>query len=110
MARWPPPSLPAGRRLEAQERAQVGSLQAVGDLPWFCIQLELQFELWQIHSSSELNKTPSRNVHCIINKPTAGFLTTLTKIISSYTFRFCFPNVSLYPDFTHVEKLPLSGT
>ena len=36
----------------------VGRLQAMGDLRQLCIQLELQSDLWQIHSSTEFNKNP----------------------------------------------------
>lgn len=42
--------------LEVQERAWVGSLQAIGDLRQLCIQPELQFDLWKIHSLTEFNK------------------------------------------------------
>ena len=65
----------------------VGRLQAMGDLRQLCIQLELQSDLWQIHSSTEFNKKkkkPSRTVHCIIYNPTTRFPTTLPETISSH--------------------------
>ena len=89
---------------EAQERAQVGRLRAIGDPPELCIQLELQFELWQIHSSTEFNKTPSGTVHCIVNNPTTRFLTTLTKTISSRILHFRSPNISPYTEFQQFTK------
>lgn len=98
--------------LEVQEKVQMGRLQAMGDLPWFCIQLELQFDLWKIHSLTEFNNsTPTPGTtHCVINNLTTRFLTTLTKSIS-FPSSISVPQTSaLTINFTNLQKCVLSKT